>query len=271
MKRALVLAVEDEQQFADLLNRWLKAEEIDMILATSAGEAEDQLRSRRNDCDAVILDLGLDDSRGIDTFQRIAIAMGGDTRRTPIVIVTGAVDIETQRRLFHAGAADVVLKAMGQERIVRAIQQAIRTKPRKDSPPGEQHSIEAIMAAAAKTAVEPMAKDLRSLNKRVKRIEKSIYPDAPEDDDDDAADDSPKRLRRRPDWAGTIKQVAIAIMTVATTVGTLKMTQSQQPPPVAQQEQHAEQPRWQRRRDQDFQGQRGAASTTAEPSASAAP
>ncbi|HEX2882220.1 MAG TPA: response regulator [Polyangiaceae bacterium] len=268
MKRALVLCVEDEEQFALLLNRWLKDEEIDVILASSAGDAEDQLRSRSSQFDAVVLDLGLDDSRGIDTFQRIALAMGGNL--VPIIVLTGAVDTETQRRLFHAGARDVLLKDWGETRIVRAIQHVIRSSrsgpQRKDSPVGNP------MIASqdwVKLQLSELREELHDVVDWVRSKKR---------DDEQRSIRPSKRTPLdvlRSDWPGAIKEIARAAVIIAGTYGAVRATTPQQPSaPVAQQEQHAEpSPRWTRRsRDQDpQQGQRGTAPVTTSATTSATP
>lgn len=289
MKRALVLCVEDDEPYAEALNRALKREEVDVILATNAGEAEEQLRSRRSAYDAVVLDLGLSDSAGIDTFQRIAIAMG--SRKIPVVVVTASIDTDTQRRLFHAGARDVLLKDMGIERIVRAIQAACRAaaekasdERRKESPvPGGGLSpdwIKYIIDEGARRTGELIDDKLQPLCLRVAALESPVSA-------------YPKRKRKaaeaiREEWPSALKEVAKAAVIIAGTFAAVRGTnatpaqaaESQAMRESAQAQTQAQQDRqWRTRgtsraveRSGDaMQGQRGSASADAQEAIAGAP
>lgn len=274
MKRALVLAVEDEERYADVLNRCLKRENIDMILATSAGDAEEQLRTRRNAYDAIILDLGLDDSRGMDTFQRITIAMG--ERKVPVVVVTGGVDAATMRRLLHAGARDVLIKGEGEDRVVRAVQAAIRAaEPSRSTSPVPGGGI----------SPDWINYMLQEGEERTRRIIKDELGDliswasARKQEHDERRRDSirPKRhiITRPSEWPATIRKVAEVALVVASAWGATRMAQSPAQPAQPQVIQFERQPRHTRaaRPDQrdEREGQRGSDSVSASATADVDP
>jgi two-component system cell cycle sensor histidine kinase/response regulator CckA len=63
--------------------------------------------------DAVILDLNLPDSRGVETVRRIKVVLA----QTPIVVVTGVVDERLRSQAMAEGAEDVFAKEESNNRL----------------------------------------------------------------------------------------------------------------------------------------------------------
>ena len=73
--------------------------------------------------DAVLLDLNLPDSFGLDTFER----MRGTAERVPVVILTSLKDLELAQMAVDGGAMDYLVKGEFDARLLtRTIQFAIR-------------------------------------------------------------------------------------------------------------------------------------------------
>lgn len=75
--------------------------------------------------DVVLLDLGLPESTGIETFSRVTAAYPG----TPVIVLTGLDDEAVALAVVHAGAQDYLLKGQTDGRTLRrAIRYAIERK-----------------------------------------------------------------------------------------------------------------------------------------------
>jgi two-component system cell cycle sensor histidine kinase/response regulator CckA len=109
-----VLLVEDSAGDAELTCERLAqapAQAFEVLRANTLAESLLVLSARP--VDAVILDLNLPDSRGVETVRRIRVVLA----QTPIVVVTGVVD-ETLRSLAMAeGAEDVFAKEESNNRL----------------------------------------------------------------------------------------------------------------------------------------------------------
>ncbi|KJR41009.1 response regulator receiver sensor signal transduction histidine kinase [Candidatus Magnetoovum chiemensis] len=81
------------------------------------------LESRRYD--VILLDLGLPDSKGIDTFKRIYQKV----RDVPIVVLSGLDDEELAIKSVHEGAQDYLVKGeLSYNLLIRSIRYAIERK-----------------------------------------------------------------------------------------------------------------------------------------------
>lgn len=118
-----VLVVEDSETDTLILKRSLEqsiANSPKFERATSLTEASEKLRSGRYD--AVVLDLGLPDSQGLDTLRFL--------RRldpaTPMVVLTGLEDEAVGPRALEIGAQDYLVKGeLGGTALARSLRYAI--------------------------------------------------------------------------------------------------------------------------------------------------
>ena len=102
------LLVEDDDAYAAMLQAELAAESsarVSLERARSLADATQRLAARP--FDAVLLDLGLPDSSGLDTYARLASAAGD----TPIVVLTASDDDGLALGAVHAGAQDYLVKS----------------------------------------------------------------------------------------------------------------------------------------------------------------
>ncbi len=119
-----VLLIEDSPTDALLMRHHLSGvqeynfaiEEAESLTAASA-------KAQMQDFDAVILDLGLPESTGLDTFKKAKMSFPNK----PIVVVTGDNDRSTLAATMEAGADNYLIKdALEGNRIAIAILSAIR-------------------------------------------------------------------------------------------------------------------------------------------------
>src|SRR3990167_9181975 len=102
-----ILLVEDNAGDVRLLQEYLKEAGADRYQITHADRLARGLeRLAEAHVDAVLLDLSLPDSKGIDTLVRMREA----AKAVPIVVLTGIEDEALGMRLIQAGAQDYLIK-----------------------------------------------------------------------------------------------------------------------------------------------------------------
>lgn len=136
-----VLLVEDNPGDADLVREWLDQEEsylFDLHPVATLQQAQSALREGRYD--AVLLDLSLPDSQGIETLNHLR----ENCERIPILVFSGSSSDEIRLAAYRAGAQDFIPKGDDSGRLLaRAILYAVeryRTQM-------QQHYLERVMAA----------------------------------------------------------------------------------------------------------------------------
>jgi len=125
-----VLLVEDNDDDAFLLQKDIKkgveypfVDDIDLTRVETLEAAVEACTNQS--FDAIFLDLGLPDSRGIETVRRLT----DDGIETPIVILTGLRDPETAMQAIQEGAQDYLIKNdITPESVVRTMRYAIERK-----------------------------------------------------------------------------------------------------------------------------------------------
>src|SRR5687768_5562851 len=100
-----VLLVEDDASYAALIAAELRGAAIDLHQAGSLAAAASEIP--RRSFDAILLDLGLPDSSGIDTVRRMHEAAGA----VPIVVLTANDDETLSVLSMQRGAQDHLLKS----------------------------------------------------------------------------------------------------------------------------------------------------------------
>lgn len=130
-----ILLIEDNPGDAILTREALleAPEEVEVRQATTLLEALDVLAEEQ--FDAVLLDLNLPDSAGLETFHALRQLAPG----VPVVILTGQDSDATALAAVEAGAEDYLVKGEFQsEQLVRAIRYAIirhRSRPQPEASP----------------------------------------------------------------------------------------------------------------------------------------
>jgi PAS domain S-box-containing protein len=121
-ERLNALLVEDDDDFATLLRTELGLAPDVSIAVERARTLNDAVRSvRAGPFDAVVLDLGLPDSAGLDTLEQMQAAAAG----VPILVLTGRDDEATAVAAMQAGAQDYLVKGtIDTQLLVRALRYA---------------------------------------------------------------------------------------------------------------------------------------------------
>ena len=121
-----VLLVEDNPGDARFIREMLGEADDAPFAIEEAGDLAAALdRLSRDGLDAVLLDLGLPDSQGLETLLKAHAA----ARHLPFVVLTGLYDEEIGRRAVREGAQDYLLKGeIRSTGLARSIQYAIERK-----------------------------------------------------------------------------------------------------------------------------------------------
>jgi signal transduction histidine kinase len=118
-----VLMIEDNLADARLIREMLADASADVRLDHAASLAAGLARLAERNPDALLLDLGLPDSQGMDTF----LAAHAHAPNLPVVVLTGVNDESTGSRAVAEGAQDYLVKGqVDGNGLVRAILYAIR-------------------------------------------------------------------------------------------------------------------------------------------------
>lgn len=120
-----LLLIEDDPSDAALLRLKLSEAGIAVDLETAGTAAEGAARLKKSGFDAVLLDLGLPDANGIETYDRISKAAGS----VPILVLSGNEDERQALDAVKAGAQDYLIKsAINGSGLDRCIRYAIERK-----------------------------------------------------------------------------------------------------------------------------------------------
>ncbi len=121
-----ILLVEDNPPDAELIQIYLESAEADFELsrATCLADALAYLGSEQGaSTDLVLLDLGLPDSVGLETFERLAASHPS----VPVVVLTGLEDVEIGSMAVQGGAQDYLVKGkVDQGLLDRAIRYGVQ-------------------------------------------------------------------------------------------------------------------------------------------------
>jgi signal transduction histidine kinase len=120
-----ILLVEDDGTFATFLQTALAAEDDPPELQHAGDLAAALSRIRAGTHDAVVLDLDLPDSQGLDTLRALVAA----APLLPVVVLTGAAEVALGRKALQLGAQDWIPKGQFDAELVqRAVRYAVERK-----------------------------------------------------------------------------------------------------------------------------------------------
>ena len=133
-----VLLIEDNPEFATLVQDWLSAasrkDEVALVWAETLEAGLKRLR--QPDIDVVLLDLGLPDSDGYSTFEAL-LHLGPSMR--PVIILSGEEDRRLALQMIQCGAQDYLCKtSCNGETLLRALKFALlrhQSQAQTDSSP----------------------------------------------------------------------------------------------------------------------------------------
>jgi signal transduction histidine kinase/DNA-binding response OmpR family regulator len=138
-----VLLVEDVPAYISLLRRVLAS--FDIQVQTASNLVEGIQKAVGDDFDLVLLDLGLPDSQGLDTFTKFYSRCPD----APIVVLTGLDDENLARKILQLGGQDYLIKGpyLTQEKssqylLLRSIHYAIERKQVQDALRRERDMLE---------------------------------------------------------------------------------------------------------------------------------
>ena len=141
-----ILLVEDNRADAVLLQDMLLRDtqgQFDLQWTSSLRETLDRIELER--FDAILLDLTLPDSYGLETIKRLCAAVPA----MPILVVTGSTDEQIAGEAVRCGAEDYLVKGQTDARsIARAIRYAIDRKLAEEALKAAKTSAECAKAAA---------------------------------------------------------------------------------------------------------------------------
>jgi len=122
-KQRNILVIENDDADYWAIERCVrKAQAVDLRLDRAVALSEGLARLTRGDIDIVLLDLGLPDSQGLETLQRVR----SQAPHVPIIVLTGVDDAEAALQAVRKGAQDYLAKGEFDPRVlVRSIRYSI--------------------------------------------------------------------------------------------------------------------------------------------------
>lgn len=113
-----VLLVDDEPEFLEVMVERMKARDMNVITATSAGEALEMIA--KESFDAVVLDFMMPGMDGIETLRKLKV----DKPELQIILLTGYATVEKSVEAMKLGAMDFMEKPADIEKLTAKIKQA---------------------------------------------------------------------------------------------------------------------------------------------------
>jgi MinD-like ATPase involved in chromosome partitioning or flagellar assembly/CheY-like chemotaxis protein len=167
LPRCSVLLIEDSAHSALLVNHFLSASKIaefHVTRAESLAAAREALGRER--FDAILLDLNLPDSSGVETFARVREAARG----AAIVILTSVEDEAVATAAIGQGAADYLIKGeLGGEGLARRIRFAMERNRAAAAEPAASGRVTVLLGAKGGVGVSTMAINLAAAMSRRER------------------------------------------------------------------------------------------------------
>jgi PAS domain S-box-containing protein len=153
-----ILIIEDNLGDVRLIREYLRLSafgEFELTHAQSLKAGLDCLLQQR--ADVILLDLGLPDTQGLETFSRV----NSQAQGTPIIVLTGLDDIEMSLAAVKIGAQDYLPKnEVTSDLLGRAIRYAIERKNVETKLAGRNREIEMIYEASQRLSRTLSVKEL---------------------------------------------------------------------------------------------------------------
>jgi two-component system, OmpR family, response regulator MprA len=117
-----ILVVDDERAVRESLRRALELEGYDVELAADGGEALDRLASEEPEPDAVVLDVLMPGTDGLEACRRLRRA----GHRLPVLMLTARAEVENRVEGLDAGADDYLTKPFALEELLARLRALLR-------------------------------------------------------------------------------------------------------------------------------------------------
>jgi pilus assembly protein CpaE len=130
-KTLTVLLIEDSSDYAALVQQWLSLiTDINFVLHWTDSLAAGLSRLKQGGVDVILLDLGLPDSNGVETFTRTKLKASG----VPVILLSGDSSERLALQLVQAGAQDYIVKGgCNGETLAKALQYAVMRNANRGS------------------------------------------------------------------------------------------------------------------------------------------
>jgi two-component system cell cycle response regulator CtrA len=115
-----VLLIEDDSRTAQSVELMLESEGLN-VYTTDLGEEGVDL-GKIYDYDLILLDLNLPDMNGMEVLRTLRVAK----INTPVMILSGASEIDTKLKTFSSGADDYITKPFDKAELVARIHAVVR-------------------------------------------------------------------------------------------------------------------------------------------------
>ena len=124
MSKGRTLVVEDDARLRKYLSLILRQADYDVVEAQDGEQAIEAIRSGDNPLlvDAIICDLVMPKVSGIEAITFFRSQFKG----VPILVVTGHAEIENMTELYKQGVVDYLVKPIGPERLLPAVEKALK-------------------------------------------------------------------------------------------------------------------------------------------------
>jgi Flp pilus assembly CpaE family ATPase len=129
-KTVAVLLIEDSSEYSELVRRWLSPQDdIEFVVHRTDSLRAGLSRLEKGDIDAILLDLGLPDSRGLETFTTTKLNAG----KVPVLILSGSNTESLALQMIQQGAEDyyIMKSTCDGELLVKALRYAVGRCPQR--------------------------------------------------------------------------------------------------------------------------------------------
>jgi len=115
-----ILIIEDDEIVASTVELFLKSEGFRTHTETLGEEALEV--AKHYEYDAILMDLNLPDMSGVEVLRKLRL----NKVATPVVVLSGAADLETKIRCLSAGADDYLVKPAAHAELAARLRAVVR-------------------------------------------------------------------------------------------------------------------------------------------------
>jgi len=166
-----ILVVDDEATMRRLLEKLLRMEGYDVLLASSGEQALSELL--KHGADTVLLDMRMPGMTGLDVCRQIR--HHPRSLHTPVVFITAVNDRELRRKGMEAGADDFLSKPFDEVELLARIRNCVRVKRYYDNIEHQKDQLEVAVRERTAALNEAIAKLTQSQLDLRNSQEETIY------------------------------------------------------------------------------------------------